>query len=281
MYASIALDFPQEEQAWDLLARRPLAAVPDGNDTPLDAASHSAVVGSFQQAVQAVATSRMYDMYAAYLESRLELFLQQAAREAAASGNAGPEASTSGKEQPQQPRKRGRPAAVPSGQDTPAAAAAAGAELLSLYRTAHDASCASPDLYLRWVRLAERLGQAKMARAAARQACGRHPSSPDLWACRLRLDAPAPSLAGAVPLQPAAVLELLSTLQAATTSVPVGESAGLWLLVLNSVGGNAAGLGRLVGMLELAVTRTPAGPSRGADGGGLGPVVAAVLQGIR
>ena len=281
MYASIALDFPREEQAWDLLARRPLAAAPDSNDVPLDSTSHSAVVGSFQQAVQAVASSRMYDMFAMYLESRLELSLQQAAREAA-SGNAGPEASTSSKEQ--QPRKRGRPAAV---KDTPAAgaaaaaAAAAGAELLSLYRTAHDASCASPDLYLRWVRLAERLGQAKMARAAARQACGRHPSSPELWACRLRLDAPAPPSVGATPLQPAAVSELLSTLQAAAAAVPVGESAVLWLLVLSSVGGDAAGLGRLVDMLELAVTKAPSGPSRGADGGGLGPVVAAVLQGIR
>ena len=240
------------------------------------------MVGSFQQAVRAVASSRMYDMFAMYLESRLELSLQQAAREAA-SGNAGPEASTSSKAQ-QQPRKRGRPAKV---QDTPAAgaataaAAAAGAELLSLYRTAHDASCASPDLYLRWVRLAERLGQAKMARAAARQACGRHPCSLELWACRLRLDAPAPPPVGATPLQPAAVSELLSTLQAAAAAVPVGESAVLWLLVLSSVGGDAAGLGRLVDMLELAVTKAPSGPSRGADGGGLGPVVAAVLQGIR
>ena len=237
----------------------------------------------------AVPTERMYDLYSSYLESRLEACLElvsaglDAGAAVASTSSPSPDASD------RFTRKRVRPSRKPSSQPNPppsqapnaphGIAVAAGAELLALYRTAHDASCASMGLYLRWMGWAERLGQPKMAGAVAKQACSRHPSSLELWACRLRLDSAArPAKTEPLKGWTSQVLETLKTAVKAIQPGVGGEEGSislLWLQALEVIlpQSDPEGLGRLVDLLELTVIKTP-----GSD---IGRVVAAYLERIR
>lgn len=238
----------------------------------------------------AVQSERMFDLYSSYLESRLESCLKLAADELRAGSDVPSTSAPSPNPTERLSRKRGRPSkgdASSSQQSqqqasqtqTAASGAAveAGAELLAVYRAAHDARCASSGLYLRWVRWAEQLGQPKMAGAAVRQACKRHPDSIALWTCRLRLDAASrpvksPGASG--------TSQLLETLKAAVKTVKSGEGneglvSQLWLQALDAVlpCGDQDSLDRLVEFLELSVIKNP-----GSD---IGQVVAAYLKRIR
>ena len=298
LHGSISRDFGSDAEAWDLLARRPLevasrmAREVSGKHIlpkPLDKATHSEVVATYKRAVLAVQSERMFDLYSSYLESRLESCLKLAADELEA-GDAIPSTSApSSNPTERSSRKRGRASTLrkedassqqpqqPSQMPTAASGAAieSGAELLAVYRVAHDAGCASSGMYLRWVGWAEQLGQPKMAGAAVRQACKRHPDSIELWTCRLRLDS------ASRPVESSGVSQLLETLKTAVKTIKSGEGnreglvSQLWLQALDAVlrSDDQDGLGRLVEFLELSVIKNP-----GSD---IGHVVAAYLKRIR
>lgn len=75
IYAGLEEDFPSDEDAWDLRARRHLGALapPSAADSAaaaLDSAATAA--GVLEAAVAALPTARMYDAYAAFLTERLD-----------------------------------------------------------------------------------------------------------------------------------------------------------------------------------------------------------------
>lgn len=285
VYSSVASDFATDEDAWDLMARRPLAAAARAQqaDMPDDAGpgpassvgrtlsdaqlkAHAAVLELYERAVAAVKTERMYDLFAAYLEGRLEQLMSMAAA-ATASSSSLPEASTSGHDQQQagargNKRRRGDVAAAGGAAELVDLMAAAGVELLAVFLSAHKQRCAPVALYVRWVGWAQRLGQAQMAVAAARHGCARHGTHAELWSLRLTLevDARAP--------------ELLGLFRTAVGAVPSGDSCGLWLLMLERVD---AGSGDFQHLVDLLVTAATAAPSTA----GLGRVVAACLARVR
>ena len=316
VYASIERDFTKEPEAWDILARRHLspastASPPaqveeggskrakkaskdgksegkvDGGMALADAKAHAAVVSVYNEAVQAVHTEHMFDLFSTYLEEHLEATLRSLAEAGGQESGQPSTSSAATSAAGSKKRSRGGVGASKEGPATGDAAAAAGAELLTLYGKAHATGCASAALYLRWVGWARRLGQDKMAGAASRQACSRHPSNPEVWACRLSLEA---------VRQPPAVPELLTTLGSALSSMPsVGGPAalGLWLQVLDAIlkggkdhadgegeGGSGKDLKKLVDMLEVATIKLPSTSGRN-DKEGMGVVVAAFLTRIR
>eukprot|EP00955_Chlamydomonas_euryale_P034218 349719-Chlamydomonas_euryale.AAC.8 len=270
LYATIALDFSMNEDAWDMLAQKPLvtaaaaAARSQKVASDIDGAAastsslhsarleeHNTVLATYERAVQAVKTSRMYDLFSGYLEGRLEGLMK-----ASAGTSRAPVIS-----QPARTKKPGRGAAQLAASDPMDLTAAAGVELLAVFLSAHKQRCADAALYLRWVSWAQRLGQDKMAAAAARHGCERHPTSSKLWSQRLALEAEA---------KPAQALELFRT---AFHSVSPEDSVGLWSQMLELIGVQGPASQQLMDLLVEAAMAAPASS-------GLGSVLTSFLERI-
>ena len=153
IYASLEENFPGDEEAWDLRARRHL-----GPHAPPAAAAAAApdrgaaAAGVYEAALAALPTTRMHNAYAAFLAERLdELARSQSAVD----------------EQPPQ-RLHG-----------PARRAAAA--LLRLYEKAAAAGAASETALLAWPQLALRCGKPAAALAAAAAAAAAAPRSAAIW----------------------------------------------------------------------------------------------------
>lgn len=289
VYDGIAADFPADEDAWEVLARRPLAAAADAatrarKDAVAAAAAaaaegaqgkggegaggerererdeaHPAVCEVYRRAVRAVASDKMYGLYARYLEQRLQGLMDRAARLAAAAGDADANASASAGSAEQRQKqagaakkkggKRGRSGNEDDGDDATHAAAssgdaaaaamqavvAAGAELLAVYGAAHAAKAAGAQLYSAWLTWASKLGQARMALSAAKQGTARHPTCVELWCGRMDLEAAAAGTgagggSGTAQEQQQGQV-VLSALQQALGSVKTADSTPLWLKV--------------------------------------------------
>ncbi|KAG1662062.1 hypothetical protein FOA52_005309 [Chlamydomonas sp. UWO 241] len=302
VFAGIAADFPADEDAWDLLARRPLAAAADAaaragaaggaggasssgggeEGAPGQAhaqarvlaaaqtAAHASVLAAYERAAHAMRTDRMYELFAGYLEARLERLMSAAT--AAASGG-GAEASSSAPAEAARPRrgaKRGRDAGGAKSADAAVEPepvdlmAAAGVELLAVFLSAHKQRCAPPALYVRWVGWAQRLGQPKMAIAAVRHGCERHASHAPLWSLRLDLEVEARA-------ERAALLRLFRT---AAAAVPAEESPPLWGVMLRAVPPGSVEFAPLCDLLVACATAAP-------SSAGLGSVAADFLAAVR
>jgi len=161
IYASLEQDFPDDEDAWDLRARRHLGPhAPPASAGAVPSGGHGAAVGAYEAAVAALPTPRMYDAYAAYLAECLDAL---APAESAAEGG-------------------------PPGRLREPARAAARA-LVRVYERAAAAGAASEAALLAWPRLLLRCGKAAAALAAAEAASGAAPRSAALWRQRLLLHA--------------------------------------------------------------------------------------------
>jgi hypothetical protein len=269
IYASLEQDFPDDEDAWDLRARRHLGPhAPPASAGAAPSGGHGAVVGAYEAAVAALPTPRMYDAYGAYLAECLDAL---APAESAAEG--GPPG-----------RLRG-----------PARAAARA--LVQLYERAAAAGAASEAALLAWPRLLLRCGKAAAALAAAEAASGAAPRSAALWRQRLLLHAqhaaaqarsaglpltrcrvqvprmhsvhavqhsPLVARAGGVQGGGAAPAteQLGALMRSAVRAVPGADSAELWGLAFRTLQGLGLPLLGLARELEAALAALPKGPLR-------------------
>ena len=294
VYASISSDFKGYEEAWRVLAMRPLrdwtkALQKDmdhkeGKVDPYpDPEIHTKVVSKFKVALTALNTSSMHDLFVSYLERHLDQLIKSQASKVASE-----EASTNGKK-----RSRGLkslPKAPEPGPEPSDDVSSAGAELLGAYLSSFAAGSATESLCLRWIQRSEQLGQHRMASVASKKSCERYPGSVELWACRFHLAISHGGEEKATKKQRCSLSrsqELVSLLQEAIKSVPSSGSSSLWLMVLDEVcpsseesrvGDGGSLFSKLIEMIVYAVT---ASKGKKGEEGGLGSVAAAFLQRIR
>ncbi|GAX82298.1 hypothetical protein CEUSTIGMA_g9727.t1 [Chlamydomonas eustigma] len=294
LFMSLRSDFANQEEAWDILARRSQTNSRGQEADLLEASAHGPAVQSYQEAVAVVRTSKMYDLYTRYLESRLELYMHRI--EDLGSSRDGDLAvvgvdEPDGKSAPKQDldnnglkRRKEIPTAAEAARGASSAAvmdsiAKAGAELLAAYQSAHSTHCCSPELYLRWTATAEKLGQQKMAAAALRQGCLRHPASVTLWSQRLRREVEAVlQQRGGLAQREETASTLLTTFKSALASVQDSDCYELWTLVLDIIPLQGREFKAMVDLLLVAVMKVSiSGPLHG----GLGGVIAALMKRIR
>ncbi|KAJ9518134.1 hypothetical protein QJQ45_010109 [Haematococcus lacustris] len=249
----------------------------------------------FETSLDAVPTSRMHTLYAAYLSHRLQPLL--AAAEAAmvaqsaqsapgshvhtpAAGDASAGASSRG-------GVHGSGSNAGSGQvgcgnaaqgagpgpEVLEGVASLGSQLLALCQRALDSHAASAALCCRWVDWALRLGQQKLALKAARNSCQCWPSSSSVWLRRLDLELQL------LERQQLPAAELFSTLEMALEQVTESEKSGAvqlweWALGVLSPSTHPSEFKTLQQLLVQCVARGGKQPVRN----GLGLVAGSMLR---
>ncbi|KAL6762165.1 U3 small nucleolar RNA-associated protein 6-domain-containing protein [Haematococcus lacustris] len=261
-------------------------------------AGHDRCCEVFEAGLDAVPTSRMHTLYAAYLGHRLQPLL--AAAEAAmvapsaqsapgshvhtaAAGDTSAGASSRG-------GVHGGGSNTVSGQvgcgnttqgagpgpEVLEGVASLGSQLLALCQRALDSHAASAALCCRWVDWALRLGQQKLALKAARNSCRCWPSSSSVWLRRLDLELQL------LERQQLPAAELFSTLEMALEQVTESEKSGAvqlweWALDVLSPSTHPAEFKSLQQLLVQCVARGGKQPVRN----GLGLVAGSMLRIVR
>lgn len=261
--ASVERDFAAHEEGWDLRARflcppevLPQPAAASGSDAPADAepldaiaagkAAAARIAGSgyqqamalYRQALQALPTARMHQLYCAFQADHVAPLVAAAAL--------------------------GAPGAAQLVESTSTAAA----QLLASFQQAHDARAAGEPLYLMWLQWAEKLSQHKVALKAARAGCERLPSSGPLWEARLQLEQ---RLRGRKQHSAA---DLLASVSTAVAAVSKEQLPGVWLQALAGVQADGPEFQQLQDLLVRQLSGSAAGPASG----GMGAVGAAFID---
>ncbi|GAB4819004.1 hypothetical protein N2152v2_006050 [Parachlorella kessleri] len=288
VYTSVAADFADSGQAWDLRARRHIdscTATADGEASEAaQAEAVQAAIATYQEAVQTVPTAEMYSLFAAFLRERLQGLLERVGSQQQA-------------KRAQQRRQQAEGLALTR-------------TLLEVCGQAAKARCLTEDMALQWPKLHLRCGNPAAALEAARSAAATLPRSPatcqqlvGLEACQLAQEAQlaSSSAAGSPPVAGSTssssdsgsssdkeeelrganvrqhqAKQLERVVLEALGSVPVEAAGELWLLGLQALVGGGAPLGGLCWKLEEAVAGLPRGPVQG----GMGAVAAAVLSAL-
>ncbi|CAL8463055.1 g2589 [Coccomyxa elongata] len=243
IYSSLEADFPEDPEAWDLLARRWLTEHPPHQASTSHSPPEESAIATFERALAATQGPQMYDLYRAFLTEQL-----------------GKIAASEGGRDGAPPKLKGRSKQLAKA-------------LLEVCGMAAAEGRASEALLLEWPRLALRFGRVKAALEAAARACQTSPGSAPLWQQRLLLQAQQISSQGDVGT--AKILEAL--VLEAVRSVPKHDAAELWIVGFRTLKDLSLPLDCLVQQLVHELS----GSSKGPLQGGMGNAAAAAVQAVR